>query len=225
MLVLGERVEGRLAVAPAHRDDRELAIERDELLRELVVRERDERLDDALALAVVAEPARLHERRQAAVLERAEPRGRDAEAAEELLLDEAILPMLERPRVGHRTDAPRRLDRDVLELVRDGVGAVGEAVEGARVVVRRRRAARPRRPRTRRAPGRGSGSARRAAPRRARACARAARPRCSRRAHRHADGIGRGEHGLGLARAIRREPLPHALVRRAPRSRPRAAPR
>ena len=56
-------IEHRLAVAPTRRDDRELTIERDELLCELVVRKYDERLDDALPLAVVAEPARLHERR------------------------------------------------------------------------------------------------------------------------------------------------------------------
>ena len=37
--------------------------------------------DDPLALAVVAEPARLHERGHAGLLQRAEARGRDAEAA------------------------------------------------------------------------------------------------------------------------------------------------
>ena len=42
VLVLGERVEGGLAVAAARRDDRQLAIERNDLLRELVVVEHDE---------------------------------------------------------------------------------------------------------------------------------------------------------------------------------------
>ena len=40
------------------------------------------------------------------------------------------------PRDGIAPDAPRRLDRDVLELVRDGVGAVGEPVEQLGIVVR-----------------------------------------------------------------------------------------
>ncbi len=54
--------------------------------------------DAALPLAVVAEPPRLDDRRQPRLGQRAEPGRRDAEALEQLLLDEAVLPQLERER-------------------------------------------------------------------------------------------------------------------------------
>src|SRR6188768_1170224 len=55
MLVLRHRVERGLTGASAHRDDRQLALERDDPLRQFVLVERPVRLDDALSLAVVAE--------------------------------------------------------------------------------------------------------------------------------------------------------------------------
>ena len=136
VLVLGEGIEDRLAVTSAHSDDRQLAIERDELLRELVVPEDRHRLDDALPFPVVAEAARLHERRKAALSERAVAGGGNAEAAKELLLDEAILPPLERACVRNRLNTACRLHRNVLELVGHRVGALRETVEEALVVVR-----------------------------------------------------------------------------------------
>ena len=107
----------------------------DDLLGDLVRAEQLDAFDDALALAVVAEPARLHERGHAGLVERAEARRRDPERPEELLLDETVLAELERTRVRNRSHAPRRLDGDVLELVRDRVGAVCEAVEELRIAV------------------------------------------------------------------------------------------
>ena len=138
------------------------------------------RLDDPLTLAVVAETTRLHERRNAGVVQRAEASRRDAEPPEELLLDEAILSLLERARIGDGTHATRRLDRDVLELVRDRVGAVGEAVEERLVVVRPDEELAD----VSRAGVGGGVEKAKSHPerrtRRARACARADRPRCSR---------------------------------------------
>ena len=92
MHVLGERPEASLAVPAADGDDRELAVEGDDLLGQLVGRRAPRRADPALPLAVVAEPARLDERRQPRLGERAEARRRDPEAPEELLLDEPVLP-------------------------------------------------------------------------------------------------------------------------------------
>ena len=135
MLVLGERPERGLAVASAHGDDRELAVEADDLLGELVARDRRRLLDDALPLAVVAETARLHEGREPDVLDRAEAGSRDPEPPEELLLDEPVLAELERASIGHRADAARRFDGDVLELVGDDLGTVGEAIEQVGIVV------------------------------------------------------------------------------------------
>src|SRR6187455_2425350 len=57
MLVLRHRIERGLAGASAHRDDRQLALEGDDPLRQFVLVERPVRLDDALSLAVVAEAA------------------------------------------------------------------------------------------------------------------------------------------------------------------------
>ena len=129
MLVLGERIERGRAVAPTHRDDRQLAVERDDRLGQLVGAERLRRLDDALALAVVAEPARLHERGETDVLDRAERSRCDPQPPEQLLLDEAVLAELECPCVRHGIHPASRLHRDVLELVGHHVGAVGEPVQ------------------------------------------------------------------------------------------------
>ena len=129
MLVLGERVERGRAVAPTRRDDRQLAVERDDRFRQLVDAERLRRLDDTLALAVVSEPARLHERRDTDLLHRAERSRCDPQPPEQLLLDEAVLSELECPRVRDGIHAASRLDRDVLELVRHDVCAVGEPFE------------------------------------------------------------------------------------------------
>ena len=78
----------------------------DELLRELVARRSPPRASTPpLALAVVAEPPRLDDRRQPRLGERAEPRRRDPEPPEELLLDEPVLPELERARRRQRRRA------------------------------------------------------------------------------------------------------------------------
>ena len=129
VLVLGERVERGRAVAPTRRDDRQLAVERDDRFRQLVDAERLRRLDDTLALAVVSEPARLHERRDTDLVHRAERSRCDPQPPEQLLLDEAVLSELECPRVRDRIHPTGRLDRDVLELVRHDVCAVGEPFE------------------------------------------------------------------------------------------------
>ena len=135
MHVLAHRPETGLAVPAADADDRELAVEGDELLGELVHADRLRLHDTPLALAVVAEPPLLDECRQPRLLERAEPRGRDPQRAEELLLVQPVLAALERrdPRDGAHPGG--RLDGDVLELVRDDVGAPGEPLEPVRVVV------------------------------------------------------------------------------------------
>ena len=103
--VLCDRPESRLAVSCPHADDRELAVEGDELLGQLVVPDRPVPLEQTLALPVVAEPARLDERREPRVVERAESCSRDPERAEELLLAQPVLPQLER---AGRGTAPMR---------------------------------------------------------------------------------------------------------------------
>ncbi len=95
MHVLGQRPEACLPVSRPDRDQRELAIERDELLRHLVLTDRLVGLDPPLALPVVPEPTGLHECGQPRPIEGAEARGRDPEPLEDLLLDEAVLPQLE----------------------------------------------------------------------------------------------------------------------------------
>src|SRR6478736_1466455 len=98
VLVLGERPEAGLTVPAAHRDDRELPVEGDDFLCQLVLAELLVERDAALPLAVIAEPPRLDDRRQPRLGQRAEPGRRNAEALEQLLLDEAVLPQLERKR-------------------------------------------------------------------------------------------------------------------------------
>ena len=149
-----------VAVAGAGEDDRDLAAEGDEGLqdrrrladrppgRHRVVAGADQRL----ALAVIAEAARLEHRRAAGAGERridvgerrdrGEGRHGDAELGHQLLLGEAVL--------GHReaaarpgdtvTRAARNVDgggRDVLELVGDDVDGRGEIGERRLVVVGR----------------------------------------------------------------------------------------
>ncbi len=67
--VLADGPEARVAFPRAHADDRQLPVERDELLRELVVADRRGRIESTLSLAVVAEPSRLDERRHARLFE------------------------------------------------------------------------------------------------------------------------------------------------------------
>ena len=115
------------------------------------------RVDEALSLAVVPEPPRLDEAGSPVSSQRPEACGRDPERAEELLLAQPVLPVLERRGCRDGADPHRRLDGHVLELVRDDVGAVGEPVERVRVVVR----ADERAPRPRRAHASGDGSRKR----------------------------------------------------------------
>ena len=106
--------------------------------------DRLERRDATLALPVVAEAPRLDDRRQPGLLEAAEAGGRDPQRAEELLLAQPVLAVLERRDPGDRARAHGRLDGDVLELVRDDVRAAGEAARARpRPRTRRRRAPRP----------------------------------------------------------------------------------
>ncbi len=69
MQVLADRPEARVAVPRAHADDRQLPVERDELLRELVVADRRGRIESTLSLPVVPEPSRLDDRRHTGLLE------------------------------------------------------------------------------------------------------------------------------------------------------------
>ncbi len=153
-----------LAVAAAHRQYRELAVEVDEALED--ARGRAELhvvgvdvggiAHDRLALAVVAAPSGLEHRGQpdrvdggAQVgfgVDRVERRGRDPERVQGLLLDDPVLGHLER---GRR----RKHRRERLERTR---GRRGDALPFVRDHIRipRRRAARPRHRRDLRRPGR-----------------------------------------------------------------------
>ncbi len=92
----GHRPESRVAIPASHRDDGELPFELDELLGELVGAEQLRLTHETLPFAVVAEPSRLHECRQAGLLEGgAEAGRRDAKTAEELLLTQPVLPLLQ----------------------------------------------------------------------------------------------------------------------------------
>ena len=139
----------------------------------------------ALPLAVVAEAPRLHERRQprssSSVPKRAVGMPSDRNSS---FSCSRSCPRSSAATPGHRADARGRLDRHVLELVRDDGRTVRQARERIRIAVLAddelahgaragvgRRVEEPER-RTR------------AAARRARACARAARRRCTRRASR-----------------------------------------
>ena len=182
MDVLADRPEPRLAAAAAHAHDGQLAVEGDELLGELSLGERLDLLGPTLPLAVVAEATGLHECRHAGRLEIAEARRGDSQRAEQLLLAQTVLPLLERCDPGHRADARRRLDRHVLELVGDDVRSVRQARERIRIAVLADDELAHARVRKRRLRDRGTGRTGRAAARRARASARAARRRCTRRA-------------------------------------------
>ena len=65
--VLRDRPEARFAVAAPNADDRELSVECDELLGQLVLAHLLGRVDASLPLAVVAESSGLHDRREARV--------------------------------------------------------------------------------------------------------------------------------------------------------------
>src|SRR6188472_1903575 len=133
--VLGDGPEARLPVPAADADDRELAVERDQRLGQLVVADRLRGIDPPLPLAVVAESPCLDERRQPRLLERAEAHRVDVERAKQLLLAEAVLPLLERRGSGNGIDPARGVHGDVLELVGDDVGALDEPVERLGVAV------------------------------------------------------------------------------------------
>jgi hypothetical protein len=133
--VLAERPKPRLPVASPNADDRELPVERHDFLGELVLLDRLGCLREPLSLAVVAQPPRLHERREPRLVERAEAGGRDPERAEELLLTQSVLTLVQGSRPWQGPDPPRRRDRDVLELEGDGIRAVDEPVERAVVAV------------------------------------------------------------------------------------------
>ena len=171
MDVLG-RVEGDDgAVLPTGGDDRDLALEIDQPFQDQ--RHAAQRLEgavgavlraakQALALAVIAHPARLQDAAAAESGERGlqiglaadrfEGGGGDAAAVQEALLRQPVLRGLER--LGGRkhrpllVEVPDGLDGHVLELVGDDVGCRGELRERRRGRHRRRRSAgtQPRRP-------------------------------------------------------------------------------
>ena len=158
MLVLDQRIEARLALGAADREDRHLALERHECLEhERRGAERGPRGVDVglraqhpLALAVVAEATRLQHGGEAEpsdgaieivlARDRREAGGGNAQRREEALLVEPILAHLERAR--RRIDAnelvqeARGADRHVLELVRDDVALPRQLAEPLLVVVR-----------------------------------------------------------------------------------------
>ncbi len=162
MLVLDERVGPHVAAAAAHAEQRQLASERHpglEEQRHLTGAERGEGrvglaglVDPGLALAVVAEPAGLQERRHAdlgqrrvergLVVDRGERRGADAELPEQALLGEPVLGR--RQRLGAGVDLGAGLLQrrdgagwDVLELVGHDVARGGQSAQRVRVVVGR----------------------------------------------------------------------------------------
>ena len=156
--VLHERIAPRLACEAAHRENRELAVESDHLLQDRGRAElRPCGLDGARAVqhhlpfAVVAATACLEDRRCADVIERtsqlvtrvdrSERGDGDAEPAEGLLLDEAVLRDLERIRTG-ADGVPQLLERSgalgghAFPLVRDGGGASGDVAQRSLVAKR-----------------------------------------------------------------------------------------
>ena len=153
------------AVAPARRHHRDLALEVDEALEDRwraadLVPGRDRVravADQGLAFAVVPEPPGLEHGRPADRIERrrqigrsvdpAVRRGRDLQARDEILFDQAVLGGREHNRI--RQHRPARgqkgcgLRRHVLELIRDHIDVLDEAIEcGGVVVIGERRAPR-----------------------------------------------------------------------------------
>jgi hypothetical protein len=133
MLVLRHRVEHGLAGASATATI-DSSRSNGTIPRPARPRRAIRRLDDALSLAVVAE-ARDFTSAGSPTRRATERRGRDPEAPEQLLLDEAVLPQLERARIGDGADGCAPRDGHVLELVRDGVRAVREPLEARGIVV------------------------------------------------------------------------------------------
>ncbi len=151
VLVLAEIVGDDLAFEAPRGDHGYLALEGDEALEDH--RRGAERpvdrgdigafANERLALAVVAEPSRLEDRRTAEFADRAhqrarvldpdERRGLEAEVAQERLFDEPVLGQRQRPRPGPNRHAfVEKLDgrgRHVLEFVGDDVDRLGEARE------------------------------------------------------------------------------------------------
>ena len=156
MLVLAEVVGDDVALEAARRDDRDFALEGDEALedhRRAAERSMDRRnvgalADQRLALAVVAEAARLQDRRpaelgdrareRAGVLDPDEGRGLQAEIAQEGLFDQPVLGQRQRARAGPDGQALGqeldRRDRHVLEFVGDDVDRFGKARQRLLVV-------------------------------------------------------------------------------------------
>jgi hypothetical protein len=158
VVVLGQGVEDAVAAAPARRHDRQLARERHELLEQgghlaesspgdgRVIRAAHRRL----ALAVVAEPPGLQQRRRCERRrrtlrvgrrrDRGERRRRDPEAGEQLLLEEPVRRHRQRARPrqhGHLALESLGGDRrHGLELARHHVGRGGERRERPVVVPR-----------------------------------------------------------------------------------------
>ena len=132
----------------------------------------------ALALAVVAEPPRLQDRRAGLRPRRRSGRSGSPSRRKSCFSTSRSCATSSACADGIARAPPRRLDRDVLELVRDDAGALrraGRAAPDRRT--RRRRSLPTSRDRGIRRPDRGSGSRGRAGSRRARASARAGRRR------------------------------------------------
>ncbi len=155
MPVAGQRPAAEFAIASAHRQHRQLALERHERFQDQPVRRRLRAqcrprgiriggLPQAeLALAVVAEPARLQDRRCADLTQRAieivaavhrhELRRRQAALAEQGLLGQPVLRHRERPRIRKHRGAPGHpaggFGRHVLEVEGDHVDLGGERLQ------------------------------------------------------------------------------------------------
>ena len=157
VLVLGHLEAFDFAVVAARGDHRHLALERDEAFQDArhAAQRPPRRVgvgsthDLGLALAVVAERARLQHRRQAdfgeavgelgGTVHRRVGRGGDAELADEILLDQPVLGQFQHLRVRRDllalAEERRGLGRDVLEFIGDDVDRIGEAGERVFVLV------------------------------------------------------------------------------------------
>ena len=151
VLVLGDVETFDRAVMRARRDHRDFALERHEGFEDAGLaadvapgrRRIGAVLDRGLALAVIAEAARLQDRRPADALDRGRERlgradigkrgGADAEPVDELLFHEPVLRRRQHLRIGQHRNARgekgRGLRRHVLEFVSDDVDVAGKAVE------------------------------------------------------------------------------------------------
>src|SRR5579872_109184 len=157
--ILGQRIERHLAAPSAGRDKRYFPLEIDESFQDKCVRGRGKVPGDRFALllgphyplvlAIVPEPARLHNGRQtdeaskapkiARRIERDELRGRNAERSNQRLFRKPVLELVERheARIDENIAAQRqdRFCRHVLELERRDIQTGGEIAQCRAILV------------------------------------------------------------------------------------------